>query len=681
VNCNGYSKFAEMYRRDGREPLTADREAGLAKVLYDQKLGVRLKPQYDLQEEVTALLHVKITTTPQLLTLELTDPEDAFFFHHLCLTESDFHVLKAEQRLLVDFQTFPSKLLELLRSCAGAGPPPDHPGASERPPSVSAVWSLDGAEGTFSVVEVNLFRELTHLVLRCRRGTDDQVKAHLATEMRRYCGQARELTERCKQQEEELRRVREDLEGTRTELAAAHEDMRVSVQQHQAATQREIGELQSQHALETRRIEQEVNRQRQESEQSLQRQLEAAAARAEKAERANEELAAAKTTLEMTDKHQKQALATLEQRFAEAGDQIQVLQRDQKSVESEKFEYEKQIERLKVQVSSLQEQVKDKAQAVEQERDMRLQLSSQKQTIEESVVAYKAHNAQLEEKYEQCVEEINKGRQKIASLEASITATKQKLKTRSTAILAQEKVVSDLEQKGALQTKEIEEANREIGRQKELTLALRDEVDTLRRKLQDADQRHVASTEAIDFLNKQLTDQDLKMYKIPPRSTDQFAASAASTYASGAGSHGPGAAGGGRPYTPASSGLGLGSTAGLSGAGGAGLTGTASFRSDSSQLQDTGRPLRDFSTGSEPRSAWGPQPGDQRASPQASWYGASPSRQPPPPRFDTAATSLASQGLAVSPSPFKSRMAEALAAKQLVGPVPYMPPSASVGGA
>mmetsp|Transcript_32301 Transcript_32301/g.77449 ORF Transcript_32301/g.77449 Transcript_32301/m.77449 type:complete len:670 (+) Transcript_32301:39-2048(+) len=669
-----------MYRRDGREPLTADREAGLAKVLYDQKLGVRLKPQYDLQEEVTALLHLKITATPQLLTLELTDPDDAFFFHHLCLTESDFHVLKAEQRLLVDFQTFPSKLLELLRSCGGAGPAPDHPGLSERPPSVSAVWSLEGVEGTFSIVEVNLFRELTHLVLRCRRGTDDQVKAHLATEMRRYCSQASELTERCKQQEEELRRVREDLEGTRSELAAAHEDMRVSVQQHQAATQREIGELQSQHALETRRIEQEVNRQKQESEQNLQRQLEAATARAEKAERANEELTAAKTTLEMTDKHQKQALAALEQRFSEAGEQIQVLQRDQKSLESEKFEYEKQIERLKVQVSSLQEQVQDKAQAVEQERDMRQQLASQKQSIEESVVGYKSHNAQLEEKYEQCVEEINKGRQKIASLEASITATKQKLKTRSTAILAQEKVVADLEQKGALQTKEIEEANREVARQKELTQALRDEIDTLRRKLQDADQRNVASTEAIDFLNKQLTDQDLKMYKIPPRSTDQFAASAASTYASGAVSHGSGAAGG-RPYTPASTGLGLGSTAGLSGAGGGGLAGTASFRSDSSQLQDTGRPLRDFSTSSETRTAWGGQPSDQRASPQASWYGASPSRQPPHSRLDTAATSLATQGLAVSPSPFKSRMAEALAAKQLVGPVPYMPPSASVGGA
>jgi len=45
---------------------------------------------------------------------------DPFFYYSLEVSESDFHILKKEQSLLVDFAAFPAKFIELLEQCIGS---------------------------------------------------------------------------------------------------------------------------------------------------------------------------------------------------------------------------------------------------------------------------------------------------------------------------------------------------------------------------------------------------------------------------------------------------------------------------------------------------------------------------------------------------------------------------------
>lgn len=54
---------------------------------------------------------------PQTLRVQLTSEEDPFFLHTLEVSEEDFSTLKVEQGILVDFGTFPGKLIELLDAC------------------------------------------------------------------------------------------------------------------------------------------------------------------------------------------------------------------------------------------------------------------------------------------------------------------------------------------------------------------------------------------------------------------------------------------------------------------------------------------------------------------------------------------------------------------------------------
>jgi spindle assembly abnormal protein 6 len=50
--------------------------------------------------------------------MELTDEQDPIFLYQLSCSEQDFHILKAEQQLLVDFQAFPQSFVELLNFCS-----------------------------------------------------------------------------------------------------------------------------------------------------------------------------------------------------------------------------------------------------------------------------------------------------------------------------------------------------------------------------------------------------------------------------------------------------------------------------------------------------------------------------------------------------------------------------------
>jgi len=60
---------------------------------------------------------MKTTILKKVLNIQITDPEDPFFLYTLEIGEDDFHVLKNEQNLLVDFQQFPISFTQLLDEC------------------------------------------------------------------------------------------------------------------------------------------------------------------------------------------------------------------------------------------------------------------------------------------------------------------------------------------------------------------------------------------------------------------------------------------------------------------------------------------------------------------------------------------------------------------------------------
>jgi predicted DCC family thiol-disulfide oxidoreductase YuxK len=74
---------------------------------FNQYLGIKISLHAHAQ-----------SANQQVLMMELTDEQDPLFLFQLSCSEQDFHILKSEQQLLVDFQAFPQSFVELLNFCS-----------------------------------------------------------------------------------------------------------------------------------------------------------------------------------------------------------------------------------------------------------------------------------------------------------------------------------------------------------------------------------------------------------------------------------------------------------------------------------------------------------------------------------------------------------------------------------
>ena len=150
----------------------------LDEVLYEEVVPVRLSCQ--TRDDKVGELTVKITMhTPQspqntdvqrMLCLKFTDEADPYFLYTLEVNEGDFQHLKKDQQLLVDFSTFPTKMVDYLNQCIAC--------AQQESPKFVALLDAgaEGAPAVFSVIETNPFKHLQHIALRFRPGNDEAVK-------------------------------------------------------------------------------------------------------------------------------------------------------------------------------------------------------------------------------------------------------------------------------------------------------------------------------------------------------------------------------------------------------------------------------------------------------------------------------------------------------------------------
>lgn len=88
--------------------------------------------------------------------MELTDDCDLQFLYILDIGESDFHILKKEQSILVDFSVFSDHLIQLFHSVS------HHPIKS----SSAFTIQLNTIEDKFSIIESNVFKQITHISLK-----------------------------------------------------------------------------------------------------------------------------------------------------------------------------------------------------------------------------------------------------------------------------------------------------------------------------------------------------------------------------------------------------------------------------------------------------------------------------------------------------------------------------------
>ncbi|KAJ1638373.1 hypothetical protein T492DRAFT_858630 [Pavlovales sp. CCMP2436] len=384
-----------------------------AEVLYAADVPVRVKvPE---REDRSSSLSVRITQSasgpssraPATLLLQLTDAADALLLYTLEISEDEYHAIKAEHSILVDFHQFAPKLAELLERCSRAAE------ESERPSFVATLRCASDAP-SLAVHEINSFSQLPHLTLRLRPATDTQLKKHLAELVRSLradgaaakalaaehaSGRAEaEVTARdsrdalVAEQAQREAAARDAAAGRAQALAAAREQATDAARAASASAATEL-------ATERGRIDAELAETR--------RGLAQAAS-------ANDALTAAKHDLAM--------------RHAAASARLALAEAERKG--------EAEAHAAALELSALGQAVTDRDELAAKTQALLDAATDAKQIAEGSLAEARARVHRLELKLEHAVNEISKGNEIIERLQADARASRAKSKSRSAAAAA-----------------------------------------------------------------------------------------------------------------------------------------------------------------------------------------------------------------------------------------------------
>ena len=490
-------------RRSGFTPSWSPSES-----LFSLTLPVRVKPA-DRDEFVT-LLTVKLaqaqagdsrsTSPTSALVFEVTDQADPFFLYALRVSEADFHCLKTDQRLLVDYQAFPSMVQKLLGECGHGS-------------AMSATFSIEDCDSaTLALVEANQFRELTHFSLRMRRGNDEAVKQYLAGRLGHFRSLSSSLEEKLRACEDELRRTQQSRDSANLQLNVTQQDLELSLRSEQSAHAKELAELKEAHAREIRSIVETSQSKRSSEAQNLREASKAAELRAAAAERQAEDLRSLVVGLESELNSKKRRVQQAETEGASLTKSLEDSRAEVRGLDTLKHQLDKKVGELTVEVNGLRDNLASREKLAGNSAALAEQFQGKIRTLEESLAQAKAQAQSTEASRSESAEALLKAQRAIEAHETAGRAQRAKMKLKVAALHQQESIIQDLEKKLADTARDLQSQKELVDREKENQTRAKSDLDSAQAKLAEAHNLLQSNEQVISYLNKQLTEREVRTF-------------------------------------------------------------------------------------------------------------------------------------------------------------------------
>ena len=468
--------------------------------VYSGVVPVVLKSA-DRDDRTTALtIAIKHTTgqprNQRVLHVQLTDESDAFLLYTLEISEDDFHVLKMDQNILVDFAAFPTNLIELLRECQSR--------PSDEASRFAAVLSTLSGAPVLTITETNQFRQLAHLALKFIAGNDAAIKRHLAgrvvdfkeqlqttnIELAARLAKLHELDELSSSQAEQLRTISEERAREISELNVRHagelaaaKEAAVSAQQEQASA----SEAERHRMLE--RTDGELR--------------EARRAEAEASARVSE-LTNRMQDLQIQIREVTSKLQGAEQEVTLLRSQTSALRDENTTMSSNGHRLEKALSAREVELAAATQAVKDKNETLVKTASLHEAACEAKRQLEDTITMHKESNSQLHEKLKLSSAEITKGNGIISRLQSDCRELKAKLKLKAAIIAQQQEQVQAKQADADAAERSIAEMRAEAAELRADKERAEEAATALRQQLAEAHGIMRENRSVIEYLNEEL---------------------------------------------------------------------------------------------------------------------------------------------------------------------------------
>ena len=456
------------------------------------------------REERHAVLQLSIgmsiANSHTKLSIEVTDETDPFFYYQLECDETEFHRLKQEQSIIVDFQQFPGKFVELLDL------------AYKESPTFACIFLCDigSQEGTLSIVETNRFKQLTHLSLRFRSGNDEILKVYLAGELKKLKHERDDLLLNLNNCRDTLDERGKEIDRLTENISILKHDNEKMTESLEAQKQREIKNLQDnmeqrQNRLYAEKEEERANLMAKFNDELSELKQKLAATLSNERDLVEAKLELESTTRELTSK-----VKNLEHEGQMMTNELEHLRSTNKNLDSAKFDQEKTVSEQTFRIQALERELRDKEDIVEKMQFMLKDNGENKTHLEDHVNLLKTQTAKLEEKLHASAQEINKGNQIIQKLQSDIKGQKNKVKFKNTVVQQQEQLIQQKENQILEMERSQSNVNQEKERQTENYSKMEKDNEELRVKLEESSKNLEANQAMITYLNKQLNEKTVR---------------------------------------------------------------------------------------------------------------------------------------------------------------------------
>ncbi len=457
----------------------------------------------------------------RLFHFEVADENDPYFLYILDVGEQDFHLLKKDQALLVEFPVFPTKMVDLLQLCLESEQSQrlaasratgdsealaeniDHNANGSNAPS-TFIAKLDTTSGVFSVVELNEFKQLTHISLQMRQGNDNAIKSYLASRLCLYMNRCELMTRELGTTTKSLQTEKKEKQEIQAALVEIQSFKAVNEESLRSAHTNEIAQLQmtlmNAADNERKRFENQLDNSRKETEllrvELKQKTLET--------EEGMLELKRQKQHLEFRERELARLLETAE------GDKDRVFQEckeiaaARRAADDACSQLERQLARSGAQIEALNLQVTDRDEMVQVSKNMQRAAEDARKLLAEKLDIYIADADNLREKIKLGGAEITRGNAVIQRLQIDKKTLTEKVKLKSEVIRKQELVVQELQSK-------IAEYERLLLSERDATKLAVAQYESVKGKLEEAVGRLTESSqiiatnkEVIAYLNEEI---------------------------------------------------------------------------------------------------------------------------------------------------------------------------------
>ncbi|OWZ03741.1 Spindle assembly protein [Phytophthora megakarya] len=474
----------------------------------------------------------------RVMRVEITDDDgvDPYFLYLWSVSEEEFHELKAQQRLLVDFATFPANLIELLQCCLKDSKNIAQEEEKEKqeeeetveggkrgsnsqktrsagpiPLSYLAVLNTLDSNGqtVFSIVETNPFKQLTHLSLRFVPGDDVAIKAYLAARLAQVRASRRSLSTSLKQTSEELHISQRREAKLQEQLSSLGYQAESTLSQEKMRFTDELDEQRRAAATALKEREDELNAKIDALVERYEKELQVLKAVAEESDVKVQSLSKQKYQHEMQLDHLRAQSQDLTQGRSALSGEVDALRTQNKELDQRVFQQEKQINALQVRADALQQQLADKEDVIKKTTDLLQSAKLHNEEVDESLKMYRDNHARLQQKLELSISEINKGNEIIERIQNENRTLKSKMRMKAKIIKQQEQFVEEKQLQREEALLELKSTKDDIRKRDEHILQLKDTIKELSQKLEDSNKLLVSNQQVITWLNKEINEAQL----------------------------------------------------------------------------------------------------------------------------------------------------------------------------